>query len=485
METSVPRVLLLYAAEIRSTVIDDFLRVPPLGLFFLQGAIRQRGWACRIVHVPPDPFGPQADGDEAAAARAALRAEIEAFAPTVVGYSFRNLLHWGEPPTNLRRLVNFFSLSVEQPIVAFVRTCSDAPVVGGGSGLSLAPRLYLQRLGLDWAVVGEGEAVFPALVERLAAGEDPADLPGVVSRVGDGVRVEPPRPIEDLRTSPGAEVGDFAGYRELYCRDGGYGSVQTKRGCPFRCVYCQYPTLEGRRFRLRDPVRVADEVVALRRDHGVPRVFLVDSVFNVPAAHAAAVCDELIRRGGDVPWTAYVNPVGLDEPLLRRFRDAGCEALTLTPDALAERTLRSYRKGFTVADCAAAVAALKAVGIPFDVSLILGGIGEDEDTVRETVAFCERHLAGVPVALFAGMWVHPSAPAYRVMQDEGLLPPGEPLDYGAVIAANDFETNAALRYYFPHVRKGRKAFLRRIAELVRGPGRTLVGDRFLPGGRVL
>jgi radical SAM superfamily enzyme YgiQ (UPF0313 family) len=480
-----PRVLLLYASEIRSTVIDDFLRVPPLGLFYLRGALQARGWETHIIHVVPDHFAPVADDEEAVAYRAALRAEIQAFAPTTIGYSFRNLLHWGEPPTNLRRLVNFFSISVEEPIVRFVRGVSDAPMIGGGSGLSLAPRLYLDRLGLEYGVVGEGERVFPELVGRLAVGGDVADLPGLVFRVGGEIRVNPPEPIEDLRVSPGAEVGDFAGYRELYCRDGGYGSVQTKRGCPFRCVYCQYPHLEGRRFRLRDPARVVDEVVALQRDHDVPRVFFVDSVFNVPAAHARALCDELIGREVQVEWTAYVNPIGLDEPLLRRFREAGCAALTLTPDALSARTLESYRKGFTVEDCAAAVAALRAVGIPFDVSLILGGIGEDEDTVRETVAFCTEQLAGVPVSFFAGMWVHPTSPAYRVMQDEGLLPAGEPLDYDAVIAANDFETNARLRYYFPHVGRGRKVFLRRIAELVRGPGRTLVGDRFIPGGRVL
>ena len=41
--------------------------------------------------------------------------------------------------------------------------------------------------------------------------------------------------------------------RDYYCRLTHILPVQTKRGCPFHCVYCTYPALEGCFMRLRDP----------------------------------------------------------------------------------------------------------------------------------------------------------------------------------------------------------------------------------------
>ncbi len=37
---------------------------------------------------------------------------------------------------------------------------------------------------------------------------------------------------------------------------GGLAIVQSKRGCPFHCIYCTYPLIEGRKVRVREPIGV-------------------------------------------------------------------------------------------------------------------------------------------------------------------------------------------------------------------------------------
>ena len=96
-----------------------------------------------------------------------------------------------------------------------------------------------------------------------------------------------------------------------YVRRGGFVGVQTKRGCPFQCIYCVYPQLEGRRYRLRSPEAVVEEIENVAVRSKVRHFFFVDSVFNDPREHALAICRELGRRRLPVRWSAYLQPGGL------------------------------------------------------------------------------------------------------------------------------------------------------------------------------
>ena len=84
---------------------------------------------------------------------------------------------------------------------------------------------------------------------------------------------------------------DNAAYLEF----GGMGNLQTKRGCPFNCIYCTYPIIEGRRVRLRSPKRICDEIESLVK-FGINNLFVVDNEFNFPVEHAQFVCHEIINR---------------------------------------------------------------------------------------------------------------------------------------------------------------------------------------------
>ncbi|MGB2985534.1 MAG: cobalamin-dependent protein, partial [Phycisphaerae bacterium] len=67
-------------------------------------------------------------------------------------------------------------------IVCELRRASDAPLILGGSGFSIAPREWLVRLDADYGAVGEGEHTFVALLRRLAGKESTRGLDGVISR---------------------------------------------------------------------------------------------------------------------------------------------------------------------------------------------------------------------------------------------------------------------------------------------------------------
>lgn len=467
------RVLLVYSSEVISKLIDSSLRVAPIGLFFINGYLHEKGYTTKIMNLIPGHF--QESFPDADAYKAQLQQEIRAFAPHYIGYSFRNLFHWGEYPQDATKLINYMSMSLEKPTVAFLRQVTSAPIIGGGSAFTLAPKLYMNYLGLDYGIVGEGEVAFDDLLTKLEQQADLSDVSGLIYRQDNTLETRPIRLVPDLTTQPPMKISDLPDYRELYYENAGYGSVQTKRGCAFRCIYCQYPFLEGKAYRLRDMNTIMQEIADIKERYGIRHFFIVDSVFSTPVKQSVAFCDALIERKLDIQWNAYINPRGITKKVLEKYKASGCHNLILTPDALSAKVLKSYKKDFTIEQVKECIQLIKEVEIPFEVSIILGGPGEDEATVDEAVAFCDQYLEDVPVLFFHGMWLHPSAPAMETVKAEGLFHDLDAPDFDEIILTNDFESNHKLTYFFPHITTGRYAFLERIYKKLRQKKRIVVG----------
>jgi radical SAM superfamily enzyme YgiQ (UPF0313 family) len=299
----------------------------------------------------------------------AVRRAIADAQPDLVGVGLRNL-----------RLGTYAEsddlMTYYRGVVRAVREATRAPVVLGGAGFSLRPQTLLEDLGADYGVVGEGERAFRGLCDDLAAGRRPPRLVSAATYGGGDTLDDLPRPARDL-VDP-----------RYYDRDG-TDNVQTKRGCCFDCAYCDYPDIEGRRFRLREPARVAAEAADRARAPGVSHLFFVDSVFNVPHAHALAVCRELVATGVPMKWVAYVSPVGFDDALARAMAEAGCVGVEIGADSGDDEGLARLRKPFTVADIRRAHALCAAHGIRDCHTFVLGVGDEAEADVRRTLAFVD------------------------------------------------------------------------------------------------
>jgi len=307
---------------------------------------------------------------------------LGAHSPDVVAIGLRNLqnMDYTNIDTNLRKY---------RELVRTVREHSNAPIVLGGGGFSVAPRALMEDLGADFGIVGEGEKSFAQLLEAL---ESPTPA---LERV---TRLYFRREGELHFTGDGLSFLDINAYpqpsRELlsdrYYTDYGIESLQTKRGCALHCEYCTYPAIEGRRNRLRHPERVADDFMALCGRKGVEHVFIVDSVFNLPPRHAKQVCRELIARGNGTPWTSYVSPIAFDEELAELMVAAGAAGAEIGSDSGSDVVLDRLRKGFRKDKIRRLSTISRAHGLKDCHSFILGTMGESLDHVRETLDFIEE-----------------------------------------------------------------------------------------------
>jgi len=247
--------------------------VAPLGVAYLSSVLKSQGYEVQCLDLC------FSENWEETIARTILD-----FSPEEIGLSLRNIDNVAYPDT-----VSY--LPFYKQVIGRIRQVSKAPLFLGGAGFTLMPRAILQFLDADGGIVGEGEGAFPKTLAALTNGL-PLEIEGFLGR--DSTGSARPACIDDLDTLPSPDWDSLN--LEQYFVHGGMGNLQTKRGCPFACIYCTYPLIEGRKVRLHSPGRVAAEAEELVR-RGIENVFIVDNIFNYPESHAEEICRAFIEKG--------------------------------------------------------------------------------------------------------------------------------------------------------------------------------------------
>lgn len=376
----------------------------PLGITYLAHSLRKAG---RRAYLADSLY----DGER-------LESLIQEIEPDLIGLSLRNI----DSTQSGDKSVFFVPDFVEA--VARIRRVSAKPIVIGGSAFSLFPSELLSMSGADYGIQGEGEKSLLLLIDALSRGSEPTDVPGAVYRKNGQVIAATPAHERELRVAP-CYRDDLLAY---YMRESGAINVQSQRGCSFRCCYCTYPLIEGRRFRRRPAEEIVDEL-AMAQDRGARYFFIVDSIFNSSADHVANICEAMLHRNLRLRWGCFLRPAGVSEALAKLMVRAGLRHVEFGSDSLCDETLEAYGKDFTVADIVRTHENVVNSGAYAAHFTIAGGPAETEQTLRQSFenARTFRKALFFP---FVGMRIYPNTPLWQraveekvISADQDLLPP--------------------------------------------------------------
>lgn len=371
----------------------------PIGLSCLAGPLANAGHTLEVLDLG---FAPEPERE--------LAQRLDQFCPDAILFSIRNVDNVTWPG----------SRSYLDGIRQSVAVCEGrALVILGGSGFSLMPVELLADLSADVGVVGEGEEVLIALLAALEQGRSPAGLPGIVVR--GGTTYAPPLPVARIGT-PDRRLFPVARYH----REGGMANLQTKRGCPFGCIYCTYPLLEGTRIRLRPVADVVAEIRDLVDAYGVEYLYFVDDIFNYPPDYALELCRAIIAGGVAVRWSAFINPQFVTAELMGAMVEAGCDAVEYGSDSGSAAMLRTLGKSFTVDDIRSSSVLCRDLGVDFAHYIIFGGPGETENTIDETFRLMDD-VEPTAVIGMTGIRIFPGTPLHRRAVEEGYIAVDTPL----------------------------------------------------------
>jgi radical SAM superfamily enzyme YgiQ (UPF0313 family) len=251
-----------------------------------------------------------------------------------------------------------------------------ATVVYGGIHATLFPEEARDLGGAHVVVKGDGDVVWPRVLNDIKA--------GVAQAVYDGGRVD---------------ADSFVPARWDLLPEGRYmwGSVQTVRGCPKHCSFCSVWRTDGQKPRQRGVDAVVGEIVQLRR-RGYRFVALADDNFypvtltdlaqarrqNNPARLAELEATrgerfELMTRLAQLPrdmifFTQITMEAAEDPEFLAAMKRANIKGALVGVEAVTKEGLKDVYKGFNEAgdDLITRLRSFRSAGVHVLGSFIFG-----------------------------------------------------------------------------------------------------------------
>jgi radical SAM superfamily enzyme YgiQ (UPF0313 family) len=197
-------------------------------------------------------------------------------------------------------------------------------------------------------------------------------------------------------------------------------TVQTKRGCPFRCIYCTTFLLQARRTRLRDRDSVVRELEVLERDYGVKKVWFVDDNFNSPPKHADAICEAIIHRGLSLGWLCNLHPGCTTEESVALMKRAGCDFAAVGSESGNDQMLATLKRGYRADAVTRTCRWLKEAGIDYWAGLLVGGPGETPESLEESLTWMEE-LDPTSATVWVGIRIHSQTRLAEIARREGVI----------------------------------------------------------------
>lgn len=251
---------------------------------------------------------------------------------------------------------------------------------------------------VDGVVAGEGESTMPELVRALARGGDLSDVPGLVLNTATGQVSTGVRPVvADLDDLPRPRRELAHPWHRIYHvgMQGHMSSVETSRGCPYRCTFCSVWRFHQGKMRFKSPERVVDEIEATPGTN----VFITDDNFLADVPRADAIADLLMRRGikKRFMFQGRTDAIARHPETVARLREAGFATAFLGLEKIDEAGMKSVHKHNTVENNETALAVLKKAGVNTFGTLIVDPDWGEKD-FRRLYDYVKRHA--IPNAWF-------------------------------------------------------------------------------------
>ncbi len=390
------RIALAVAPGLRKLEIYQSIgiRAPPLGLAYIASVLESMGHKVRIIDAPTLEMSVEE-----------TTRELLSENPDIVGIS-------SVTPT---------AKSAYRMACLIREADKGLPVIVGGPHVSFMIKEALGTGCIDYVAVGEGEYTMAELTDALKGKRDPHLVPGLAYLDGGRPKLTRPRPyIEnlDVLPKPARHLLPMDHYT-LFDKPIRMIHVIASRGCPYGCIYCSTSYFWGRKYRIRSPQLVADEIEEAVDKYRTNIVVFTDDELTLSRRWVYGFLKELEERKLDIYWTCGTRVSSINRDMLVEMAKHGCGTIYYGVESYKDEDLERIRKKISIEQVRRAVEWTKEAGIETAGSFILGFPWHNADDVKKTVKFAEG--LEVDYAQFTVATPYPGTPLYETAKRDRLI----------------------------------------------------------------
>jgi len=305
------------------------------------------------------------------------------------------------------------------------------PVIAGGVFPTFAPDIVIRNDLIDMVCVGEGEDALVELCHRIGRSQPYDNVESLWVKTADGAVVKNKicNPV-NVNLQPRIDISLFEDerlYRPMAGKWYKMLPVETIRGCPYKCAYCNSPTqidfynqnTGGGFFRKKDISLVYDELKYFKDVHGIEYNYFWADTF---LAMNKKEFDEFCEMYSDIklPFWMQTRPETLSDEKIRKLADVGLHRISFGLEHGNEHFRRKYlNRSFKNGDIVEKLKIPHKYGVQFSVNNITGFPHETRELAFDTIEL-NRRIHADNQNMYAFVPFH-GTPLRKLTEDLGLL----------------------------------------------------------------
>lgn len=282
----------------------------------------------------------------------------------------------------------------------------DSLVVSGGGKLIrfVNEKLFsflVKNKCLDYVIFGPGEESLDILFQELFGKKMFSDVPGLVhifngkvcfNQIAREIRHEHidydtlPMDLYTFKCRKSYSLGKIREDKDILIIP-----YRFSNGCPYKCAYC-FAT-HADKLSIKSPQEIIKDLFELKNTYGAKFFYFLDDALNFSSKFMVSLCNEIIKSGLKIYFTASILAVNLDENMFQLLYEAGCRGLVFGLETASSRLLKYTKKNLNIKDLSQALMWANRMGIWTTVNFIPGLPTETDHDINCSLDFLKDNAS--------------------------------------------------------------------------------------------
>jgi len=297
-------------------------------------------------------------------------------------------------------------------------------IFGGPQATATADLTLRECKYVDILVRGEADKSVVELMQALEEGSALSAIDGVSFRKGSQIIHNPPvkliKNVDEIPI-PAFHLLDMKKY--IVSENPGI-QIEGGRGCPYACTFCSTNDMWERRYRVKSPKRLIEEMTYVYEKFGVSDFDLIHDNFALNKKYIHSLCDALGQYPIKFTWACSSRADNVDQETLKMMGENGCREIFYGIESGNQARQISIKKRLNLNNSISVVRSASESGLNPVCSFIIGFEDETDNELNQTLLYAiECRVAGASVVQLPVLQPHNGSPLFLRLQDNLMYDP--------------------------------------------------------------